>query len=521
LPWLKEQTMTGISESNRPGAATSRFRAAVRAGPVLAVSFLLAFSNPAHASAKPEKLTGVYFPPTCLCGRSFERIVHYMEAAGLNLAVLHVKDPTGRLAWRSDDPTAKSIGASFPKDPLASAVRTLRQKNIWTAAKVDVFQDSLLVTGHPEMGIKDSRTGTLWADRKGLHWANPYDRRVWEYAISLCLELVKMGVDEIQFDYVRFPSDGILSTIEFPVVLPGVSKEECIGEFLARAGSQLKPSGVLISVDVFGMTAWKTGDFGVGQVLEQIAPHVDVICPMFYPSHFPANFLECENPAEYPYKIIKLSLEEMRKQTTKEIRPWIQGFWYTPGEIIAQLEGVSENSIPSWAVWHPSGRYARTFEALEIKAGVPFPEPEFYPRLEDLRARPDLVVAGGSTIVNHTSYQAGYSILSLDGLAAGGEKRYSTIMDLLATLDESIIDRILTRRDVAFSSLTGYSTKLSRLARLLVQDLGTDPRRMHPFPIYVDWDGESVFTRTIPAERLELYHGQAESMASSIPKAQR
>jgi hypothetical protein len=513
--------MTGISESHCLSAAKVRFRATVKTAPVLAVCCLFSFSDPVHASPKPEKLAGVYFPSTCLCGRSFERIVHYMEAAGLNLAVLHVKDPTGRLAWRSDNPTAKDIGASFSKDPLAAAVRTLKQKGIWTAVKVDVFQDSLLVTGHPEMGIKDSRTGTLWADRKGLHWANPYDRSVWEYAISLCLELVKMGVDEIQFDYLRFPTDGNLSTIEFPVVLPGVSKEECIGEFLAFASSQLKPLGVLISIDVFGMTAWKTGDFGVGQVLEQIAPHVDVICPMFYPSHFPANFLECENPAEYPYKVMKLSLEEMRKRTTREIRPWIQGFWYTPEEIIAQLEAVSENNIPSWAVWHPSGRYMRTFEALEIKAGVPFPEPEFYPRLEDLRARPDLVVAGGSTIVNYTGYQAGYSILSLDGLQAAGEKRYSTIMDLLATLDESIIDRVLTRREVAFSSMTSYSTKLSRLAQLLVQDLGTDPRRMHPFPIYIDWDGESVFTRTVPPERLELYHGQAESMSSTIPKAQR
>ncbi len=513
--------MTRIPESISPGAAKVNSRAVIRTAPVLAVFFLSSFSFPAYASAKPEKLVGVYFPSTCLCGRSFERIVHYMEAAGLNLAVLHVKDPTGRLAWRSGNPTANDIGASIPKDPLETAVRILKQKSIWTAAKLDVFQDSLLVTGHPELGIKDSLSGALWTDRKGLHWANPYDRRVWEYAVSLCLELVKIGVDEIQFDYTRFPTDGDLSSIEFPVVLPGVSREECIGKFLAYANSQLKPSGVLISIDVFGMTAWKTGDFGVGQVLEQIAPHVDIICPMLYPSHFPANFLECENPALYPHKIMKLSLEEMRKRTDKEIRPWIQGFWYSPEEIIAQLEGAAENNILSWAVWHPSGRYTRTFKALEIKTGTSFAEPEFYPRLEDLRNQPDLVVAGRSLIVNYTRYRAGYSILSLDDTAAGGESRYSTVIDLVSTLDESIIDRILGRREVSFSTLTSHYTKLSHISRLLVQDLGTDSRRMHPSPIYIDWDGESVFTSSVPAERLELYYGQSESIPSILPKALR
>jgi hypothetical protein len=513
--------MTGISASNCPSDTKAFSRAVLRILPVLVAFFLFCFSSSAYPSVKPEKLAGVYLPSTCLYGRSFERIVHYMGAAGLNLAVLHVKDPTGQLAWRSDNLIAKNMGASSPKAPLETAIRILKQKGIWTAAKLDVFQDTLLVTGRPEMGIKDSQTGTLWADRKGLHWANPYDRRVWDYTISLCLELIEIGVDEIQFDYIRFPSDGDLSTIEYPVVLPDVSREECIGKFLAYANSQLKPSGILISVDLFGMTAWKTDDFGVGQVLEQITPHVDVICPMFYPSHFPANFLGYEDPAQYPYRIMKLSLEEMRKRTGKEIRPWIQGFWYTPKEIIAQWQGATENNIQSWAVWNPSGRYARTFEALEILAGTPFPKPEFYPRLEGLRNQPDLVVAGRSKIVNYTSYQDGYTILSLDDSAEGGEKRYATIMDVAATLDESIIDRVLARRDVSFSVLTGFYTKLDHIARLIVQDLGIDSRRMRPAPIYIDWDSESVFTRSVPSERLELYHGQFESLPPVNSKAQR
>ncbi|MDH4218226.1 MAG: putative glycoside hydrolase [Candidatus Aminicenantes bacterium] len=483
---------------------------------ILIFLLVLTFPSSAHSSNKPEKLTGVYFPSTCLRGRSFEGILHYMEAAGLNLAVLHAKDPNGRLFWKSDNTTAKKIRASLPNPVFETAVNTLKQKGIWTAAKLDVFQDSLLVTNHPEMGIKDSETGELWADRKGLHWANPYDRRVWEYTIALSLELIEIGIDEIQFDYVRFPTDGDLSAIEYPVILEDTSQEECIGKFLAYANSRLKPFGVIISIDIFGLTAWKTADFGVGQVLEQIIPHVDVICPMLYPSHFPENFLRLKNPGQYPYRIVRSSLEEMKKRTEKEIRPWIQGFWYTPEEIIAQLQGVLESDIQSWTVWNPSGRYSQTFDALEIYAGTPFPEPEFYPLLEDLRKQDDLVVPGRTRIINHTSYGEGYSIISLDDSIEGEKNEFATIMGVLSTLDESIIDRILISRELAFSHWTSRYTKVKHITNLITKDLDADPCRMRPAPIYIDWEDECIFTRSIPLERLELYKTHNEGRVTAL-----
>ncbi len=483
-------------------------------------------SSPAYCSsirsaAKPETLTGVYFPPGCLCSRSFEGIVHYMEAAGLNLAVLHAKDPFGRLFWRSNNALAREIKAPVSSALLETAVRTLKQKGIWTAVKIDVFQDSLLVENHPEMGVQDSGTGALWADRKGLHWANPYDRRVWDYTIALSLELIDLGVDEIQFDYIRFPSDGVLSTIRYPIKLEDTSPQECIGKFLAYAHSKLKPSGAVISVDLFGMTAWKTEDFGVGQVLEQIAPHVDVICPMFYPSHFPENFLHLKNPGQFPYEIMKSSLEVIKKRTSTEIRPWIQGFWYAPEEIEAQLQGISENSIPSWAVWNPSGRYSETFNALANLAGSPFPEPEFYPQLEVLRKQDDLVLAGVTKIINKTCYREGYSILSLDDSAAGEKNEFASLTDIAFTLDESIIDRILRGRGIAVSKWTSRGAKITYITNLIAQDLSVDPCRMRPAPIYIDWDNGCIFTRSVPAQRLESYQAHHENLISAKIKPRR
>jgi hypothetical protein len=474
--------------------------------PVTAVtSSLSLLPSSTRSSTKPERLTGVYFPSACLYGRSFEGIVHYMEAAGLNLAVLHAKDPTGRLFWKSGNGMANKIKASAPNASLETAIPILKQKGIWTAVKLDVFQDSLLVTNNPDMGVRNSETRGLWADHKGLHWANPHDIRVWDYTIALCQELIELGVDEIQFDYVRFPSDGNMSFIEYPIVIDGITKEECIGKFLAYANSKLKPTGVLISVDLFGMVAWKSKDFGVGQVLEQIAPHVDVICPMFYPSHFPENFLNLKNPGQYPHKIMKSSLEEIKKRTDKEIRPWIQGFWYTPDEIDAQFKGVDDNSIQSWTVWNPSGRYAETFDALSARAGTQFPLPEFYTRLEDLRPRDDLVVPGQTRIINHTNYRDGYSILSLDDSIENGKNKYATISDVASTLDESIIDKILIKRNCPFTLWTSRRAKLLHITNLIIQDLDIDPQRMRPSPIYIDWDNECIFTQSIPPDRLELY----------------
>jgi len=482
----------------------------------LAILLVLLFCPlTAPAAESPDELRGVYFPANCLSGRSFEALVHYMQAAGLDLAVLHAKDPLGRLFWRSENPTAQRMGAVSARAPIETAVHTLRQKGIWTAAKVDVFQDSLLVQHFPEMGVMDSETGELWADHKGLHWANPHDRRVWEYTVDLCLELIQLGVDEIQFDYVRFPSDGNMSTLDYPVVLENTSPAECIGEFLAYASSRIKPTGADLSVDVFGMTAWKTDDFGVGQVLEQIAPHVDVICPMLYPSHFPKNFLNLENPGQYPHRIMNLSLEEMKKRTDKEIRPWIQGFWYTPEEIDAQFRAVSETGIQAWTVWHPSGKYAETFRALETRAGTRFARPVIYPSLEDLRGRGDLVWAGQTQVINYTCYGGGYSILSLDESIDGGKYEYATIMGVVSSLDEAITDRILTVRGIAFSTWANRYAKDKHIAELIIGDLDVDPRRMRAEPIYIDWNDGAVFSRSVPPEILALYESHGQEVRSS------
>jgi len=452
----------------------------------------------------PETVNGIYLPAQS-GERAISKAIYYGKLAHLNAVVLHVKDPRGWIYWQSKHPIAREIGAIHSRYPLGRAVERLHSEGIWTIAKIDIFQDSLLAKKYPEMGVLDTHTGGLWADKKGLYWVNPYDRRVWDYNIALCKELVAIGFDEVQFDYTRFPTDGDLTRIRYPFVLNGLTKAQCIGEFLKAAYAELKPLGIIISIDVFGLIAWKKQDFGVGQVLEEIAPHIDVICPMFYPSHFPAGFLGYKKPGHYPRQIVELSMEQLKKRTNKKIRPWIQGFWYTTEEIIAQIDGVLSTGTSSWTVWNPSGRYAMTYRAIAERMNKTFPEPEFYPSLAKLHNNDDRLINGNARTIHFTNYREGYTILSLEESKDGHKSPYSSPIAVINTLDEAIMDRILSRRNIPFRRRTNKVTKDALIVDLLCKDLNIDPHRMRAVPIYIDWRKDCRFTLSLPQERHNHY----------------
>ncbi len=291
-----------------------------------------------------------------------------------------------------------------------------------------------------------------------------------------------------------------------------LSKTQCIGKFLESAHAALKPTGVTISVDVFGLVAWKTVDFGVGQMIETMAPHVDVICPMLYPSHFPSGFLGKKNPGEYPLEIMELSMKRMKNRTDKSIRPWVQGFWYKPGDINAQLDGISISGTTGWSVWNPSGNYSTTYKALAERLNQTFPDPEFYPSVTEISHKDERIIPGNPRVVNLTNYKKGYSIVSLEEYKSSTKGTYSTLIQVLETLDEGIMDRILETRKIPFSRLTCKYSKKSHIADLLCNDLQVDPRRLRPKPIYIDWQNGCRFSGTIPENRLINYRIAGEGV---------
>lgn len=466
---------------------------------------ILLFLSSRSIAAMPDSINAVYLPAHKCSDRKISELLHYADIAKLNAVVIHVKDPFGKISWKSNHPFARAMDARACDGSLERIVKRLKDNNIWTIAKIDIFVDHQLVSKYPEMGLINTHTDSPWADQNGLFWANPYDRRVWDYNITLCKELIAIGFDEIQFDYIRFPSDGNLAAIHYPFSSNNLTKSKIIGRFLKAAYTELKPLDVVISVDVFGLTAWKTADFGVGQVLEEIAPYVDVICPILYPSHFTVGFLGKKVPGDYPLEIMELSMKRIQKRTNKKIRPWIQGFWYKPEKIRAQLDGVANAGASSWAVWNPSANYAATYRALAQRMNSKFPAPIFYPAVTEIRNNNDRIVQGHTRIVNLTNYRKGYTIISLEESKNQYKSAYSTLIPVLNTVDEGIMDRILRQRNIPFHKMTDKITKNMLIVDLLSKDLAIDSRRMRPMPIYIDWDNNCRFTRSVPKDGLYSY----------------
>ena len=467
----------------------------------------------------PTSVKGIYLPAHGITSRRVAEVIHYAEQLGLNAVVLHVKDPYGRIAWASGLELAREIGSSRPIAQLPALVEKLKAHGIWTIAKLDTFADHCLVMQRPELGLTDVRSGLPWKDKNGLYWANPYDRRVWNYIIGLAGELAAMGFDEIQFDYIRFPGDGALGYIDYSAVPSGLTRSQCIGRFLEAAHDALGPMKVAVSVDIFGLTAWKTEDFGVGQVLEAIAPHVDVICPMFYPSHFPTGFLGMLLPGDYPREIMELSSKRIQKRTSKPVRPWIQGFWYRPEEINAQIAGIANAAIDSWTVWNPKGRYGPTYQALALRSGTLLSAPEFYPAIDKMRQAAPEMIKGRLRIVNLTDYRAGYSILSLEAPASGEHPFYGTPTAVVGTLGEGLMDYILKQRSILFGQLTEKHTKSLHLSALLCEDLEIDARRLRPGPIFIDWENGCRFTRNVPETHLAAYQKSTRDVFAKGPES--
>jgi hypothetical protein len=475
---------------------------------VAAFCFLIIItsSNASMAGMDKDRFYALYMPPHKITQRTIDEVVHYSSLTPVNAVVLHVKTPNGRLLWSSENALAIQLGVSTKHPRLTTYVGRLKSNNIHTIAKLDVFADNQLAATLPDFSILEKTSDLPWSDANGLHWSNPTDTRVWDYNIALAKELAHIGFDEIQFDYVRFPSDGNLSQIRYPNALPGFSKSDCIAAFLERAHAELKPLGVSLSADIFGLTAWKANDFGIGQVLEKMAPHLDVICPMFYPSHFPKGFLGKQSPGEFPEMIMETSMRSMMRRTDKPIRPWVQGFWYKPRQIGAQIDGIEKAMGSSWSIWSPTGRYGLSYKAMAQRSGTHLTRPTFYPSVNELVDKNDQFTQGHSIIVSYTNYKMGYSIISLEAPKKGKWSRYASPAAVIATLEEGIVDHILKERSIPFNPDAEPYSKRKLLNDLLCSDLGKDARRIRPEPIYIDWGRDCTFsTQDIPRSCLDCY----------------
>lgn len=299
----------------------------------------------------------------------FDRLIKLVDKTELNSLVIDIKDDEGCLTTDMNIPLTKEIKARIHKGSnIEKNMELLYEKNIYPIARIVVFKDPTLAEGKPDLAIK-KYDGTLWRDRKGLAWVDPHSHIVWEYAVDVAKEAAKMGFREIQFDYVRFPTDGDLKNAVYPYETEQ-KKEDVIKEFLQYAKKELEPYKVFVAADVFGLTTLTLDDMGMGQKFEKIITGVDYICPMIYPSHYGPGNYGFANPNAYPYEVVKNALLDAKKKTGDSnviVRPWLQDFnlgkpSYGVSEVRAQIKATYDAGYNEWILWNAGNRY--TSDAL-------------------------------------------------------------------------------------------------------------------------------------------------------------
>lgn len=296
-----------------------------------------------------------------------------IDKTELNAVVIDVKGDRGMIAFKTSLPLAEQAHSNeltTMRDAKAMIER-LHHDNIYAIARIVVFKDDPLATARPDLAVKRA-TGAIFRDREHLAWTDPFNTEVWDYNIAIALEAARLGFDEIQFDYVRFPD---APGLKFSEPTDMKSRLAAISGFLAEARRRLTPYNVFVAADIFGYVTWNLDDTHIGQRLEELAPIVDYISPMLYPSCFQFGIHGYRNPVAHPYEIVFLSLQNARERgiPSNRFRPWLQAFRdyafdhreFTGVQIRQQISAAEKFGSDGWMLWNPRNQY--TADGLKVE----------------------------------------------------------------------------------------------------------------------------------------------------------
>lgn len=297
-----------------------------------------------------------------------EDALDLLAATELNALVIDVKGDSGRIPWASAIPLAVEVGATrrrtIPDAPALLA--RLKASGVYTIGRLVVYKDTLLSRGRPELAVL-RQDGRPYRDREGLGWVDPFRPEVRAYVLDVADEAARLGFDEIQLDYVRFPA---AAGLRFSEPSTEESRVEAIGTLLAELRRRLVPHNVFLSADVFGYVCWNRGDTLIGQRLEDLAPLVDYVSPMLYPSSFHLGLPRYRKAVAHPAEIVRLSLASALRRTGRSplsLRPWLQAFRdyafdrrpFGAAEIRAQVDAAEGVGTAGWMLWNPRNHYGK------------------------------------------------------------------------------------------------------------------------------------------------------------------
>lgn len=296
--------------------------------------------------------------------KKLDEIIGLIDRTELNGVIIDIKDYSGLVLYDSKLPLVNQMKLKDNRYPdLAATVKKLHDHHIYVIARQTVMQDPVLAKAEPTWAIKDKRGGN-WHDNKGLMWVDPTHKEVWQYAMAIAKEAAEYGFDEINFDYVRFPSDGNMSNVAYSDTR---KKYEVMNDFYSYVSNEMADVPVWTSLDMFGFVMEKSGedDMNIGQRLADAVNNTDYIAPMMYPSHYPSGHLGLKNPADFPALVFENGMAKgmpQFKDVRAEVRPWIQAFnlgaVYDGAKIRAQIDVIEKYSSAGWLMWNASNRYS-------------------------------------------------------------------------------------------------------------------------------------------------------------------
>lgn len=362
----------------------------------------------------PAQVKAIYMT-ACVAGTPAfrERLVQLVKDTEINTIVLDIKDYSGAISFPPESTHWKPAWekAECGARDMRAFIERLHQEEIFVIGRITVFQDPFTASRFPHLAVKRADGETVWHDHKGLSFIDVAAREYWDHVIALVVDSYNIGFDELNFDYVRYPSDGNMQDVSFPHTAgsswPG-DKQANLEAFFAYLNTALDDETLFAayrhentgrasstpwtSADLFGMTTTNTDDLSIGQIQERAAPYFDFIAPMVYPSHYPSNYLGLGNPNDHPYKIVHHAMvsgvARMMASTTpvsgflhtrigtstpalyakpvfggERLRTWIQDFDYggdyDAADVRAQIQASYDAGVNDWMIWAPSNVYTR------------------------------------------------------------------------------------------------------------------------------------------------------------------
>lgn len=365
----------------------------------------------------PSSVRTVYMSQCAASSDSFrEHLGELIKTTEINSIIIDIKDFSGTVSFPRGDEVEDLGGTGCVVRDMEDYIQELHDEGIYVIGRITVFQDPLYAKAHPELAVQSKSANRPWQDHKGLQFIDVGATPFWDYIVALARESHDIGFDELNFDYIRYPSDGPMSDARYDHS-DYTKRAVELEKFFQYLSSRVRKADAgghvpITSADLFGMTTTNFDDLTIGQVMERATPYFDIIAPMTYPSHYPNGFNGYGNPNENVYGVIKYSMDravervesatttiaslaytpiesctpgavvegqatesvcapsgEYRKpaRSRQVLRPWLQDFdyggTYDATKVRAQIQAVYDSGIDSWMLWDPANRYTKA--ALE------------------------------------------------------------------------------------------------------------------------------------------------------------